>query len=261
MLLTEATREVIALSSNHLQRNRIVVQSELADNLPIVTGDRIQLQQVVLNLLRNASDAMADVNDRPRQLLIKTEQDDGNRVRVPFRDAGVGLPLQGADSLFDAFYTTKSAEWVSDCSSAARSSRDITVVCGPSRTTPVLARPFCSPFRTSPKRSSRHRFPEPIPRSDRRSLSEGASFVRTRADVCDGGQVPEEFDVVCLGGGVAGEAIAGEILGELALAIKLGTRSAWYAAYIVARERGKTSDEAARDATLHIEGARERAQV
>ena len=80
--LNEATREVIALSSNDLQRNRVILQSELAEGLPIVTGDRIQLQQVILNLLRNASDAMVDVHDRPRQLLIKTEGEDGNRVRV-----------------------------------------------------------------------------------------------------------------------------------------------------------------------------------
>ena len=106
--LNEATREVIALSSNDLQRNRVILQSELAEGLPTVTGDRIQLQQVILNLLRNASDAMADVHDRPRHLLIKTEGEDGNRVRLTVRDAGVGLTPQSLDSLFDAFYTTKS---------------------------------------------------------------------------------------------------------------------------------------------------------
>jgi signal transduction histidine kinase len=106
--LNEVTREVIALSSNDLQRNRIILQSELADDIPIVTGDRIQLQQVILNLLRNAADAMVDVHDRPRQLLIKTEQEGGNRVRVTVRDAGIGLPPQSLDSIFEAFYTTKS---------------------------------------------------------------------------------------------------------------------------------------------------------
>ena len=107
--LNEAVREVIALSSNDLQRNRIILQSELADDLPVVTGDRIQLQQVILNLLRNASDAMADVQDRPRQLLIKTEREEhGDNVRLTVRDAGVGLSPQSLDSLFDAFHTTKS---------------------------------------------------------------------------------------------------------------------------------------------------------
>jgi PAS domain S-box-containing protein len=106
--LNEATREVIALSSNDLQRNRIILRAELADNLPIVTGDRIQLQQVILNLLRNASDAMVDVHDRPRQLQIETKREDGDRVRLTVRDTGGGLPAQSRDSLFDAFYTTKS---------------------------------------------------------------------------------------------------------------------------------------------------------
>jgi signal transduction histidine kinase len=85
-----------------------VLQSDLADELPTVTGDRIQLQQVVLNLLRNASDAMMGVDDRPRQLLIRTQRDSPDRVRVTVRDAGVGLDRQSMDKLFDAFYTTKS---------------------------------------------------------------------------------------------------------------------------------------------------------
>ena len=107
--LNEATREVIALSLSDLQRHRVILQSELADDLPIITGDRIQLQQVILNLLRNASDAMVEVHERPRLLLIKTEREDGNRLRLTVRDAGIGLPPQSLDSLFDAFYTTKSS--------------------------------------------------------------------------------------------------------------------------------------------------------
>jgi PAS domain S-box-containing protein len=105
--LNEAIREVIALSSSELQRNQVVIQSELADDLPTVTGDRIQLQQVIVNLLRNASDAMLGVHDRPRQLVIRTEREDGDRVRMMVRDSGVGLDRQGMDKLFDAFYTTK----------------------------------------------------------------------------------------------------------------------------------------------------------
>ena len=106
--LNEATREVIALSSSDLQRHRVIVQSELADDLPTINGDRIQLQQVILNLLRNASEAMAGVQDRSRQLLIRTEREEGDRVRVTVRDAGPGFDRQRTESLFEAFYTTKS---------------------------------------------------------------------------------------------------------------------------------------------------------
>jgi signal transduction histidine kinase len=106
--LNEVTREVIALSLSDLQRNRVALQSELAGDLPAITGDRIQLQQVILNLLRNASEAMVGVHDRPRQLLIRTEREDGDGVRVSVRDAGVGVDPQSKNKLFDAFYTTKS---------------------------------------------------------------------------------------------------------------------------------------------------------
>jgi signal transduction histidine kinase len=85
----------------------VVVQSELADDLPSITGDRVQLQQVILNLLRNGSDAMVSVHDRPRQLLIRTVREDGDRVRVSVRDTGLGFDRQSMDKLFDAFYTTK----------------------------------------------------------------------------------------------------------------------------------------------------------
>lgn len=106
--LNEAIREVIALSTSDLQRNRIVLQADLVDDLPSVRGDRVQLQQVVLNLLRNASDAMLGLLDRPRHVLVRTERDAGDRVRVSVKDAGVGLDVARLSKLFDAFYTTKS---------------------------------------------------------------------------------------------------------------------------------------------------------
>ena len=106
--LNEATREVIALSLSDLQRNRVILRSELADDLPLVTGDRVQIQQVILNLVRNASDAMVGVDNRPRELLIRTERDDGDCVRVTVRDSGVGVDPQYMSKLFDPFYTTKS---------------------------------------------------------------------------------------------------------------------------------------------------------
>jgi PAS domain S-box-containing protein len=107
MDLNEAAREVIALSLSELQRNRVTVRQELAENLPPVTGDRVQLQQVILNLLLNASDAMSGIEDRPRQVVIRTERDEGEGVRLAVRDAGVGFEPQDRDKLFNAFYTTK----------------------------------------------------------------------------------------------------------------------------------------------------------
>ena len=105
--LNEATREVLALSLGELQRNRLIVRPELADDILVVTGDRVQLQQVILNLIRNASDAMSAVDDRPRQLLIRTERDEDDHVRLAVQDTGVGFDPQAADRLFESFYTTK----------------------------------------------------------------------------------------------------------------------------------------------------------
>jgi PAS domain S-box-containing protein len=105
--LNEAAREVIALSLSDLQRNRVVLRSQLAEDLPRVAGDRVQLQQVILNLVRNASDAMSTVDDRPRHLVIKTEPDEGDQVRLSVQDAGVGFDPQATKRLFEAFYTTK----------------------------------------------------------------------------------------------------------------------------------------------------------
>jgi C4-dicarboxylate-specific signal transduction histidine kinase len=78
-----------------------------------IAGDRIQLQQVILNLLRNASDAMVGVHERPRQLLIRTVREDGDRVRLRVRDTGLAFDRQSLDELFDAFYTTKAGVWIS----------------------------------------------------------------------------------------------------------------------------------------------------
>ena len=105
--LNEATQEVIALSLGEFHSGRVIVRTELADDLQCVTADRVQLQQVVLNLLRNAVDAMNTVDDRPRDLLIRTEREEGNWVRLSVRDAGVGFDLQTTDKLFDPFYSTK----------------------------------------------------------------------------------------------------------------------------------------------------------
>ncbi|HEV2988457.1 MAG TPA: sensor histidine kinase [Candidatus Angelobacter sp.] len=105
--LNEITRETIALLLCDLQRNQVMVQMELAEDLPVVRGDRVQLQQVILNLVKNASDAMSAVDDRPRQLVIRTELDSKACVRLSVEDLGTGFDPNTACGLFDAFYTTK----------------------------------------------------------------------------------------------------------------------------------------------------------
>lgn len=105
--LNDAAREVIALSSSELQSKQIIVRHEFAENLPSIKGDRIQLQQVIQNLLRNASESMSEIDDRPRQVLIRTESNDSRCVQVTVRDSGIGVAPEAVDRLFDPFYTTK----------------------------------------------------------------------------------------------------------------------------------------------------------
>ncbi len=105
--LNDAALEVIALSLADLQKNGVVLRPEFTDDLPLVTGDRVLLQQVILNLVLNASDAMSGVDDRPRQLVIRTERED-DRARLTVQDVGVGIEPSGVDKLFEPFYTTKS---------------------------------------------------------------------------------------------------------------------------------------------------------
>ena len=106
--LNEAAAEVLALLSSDFQRNRVFLRADFAHDLPGLGADRVQLQQVILNLLLNASDAMSAVDDRPRLVVIKTARDGGDRVRLSVQDAGVGVATEDAQRLFDAFYTTKS---------------------------------------------------------------------------------------------------------------------------------------------------------
>lgn len=107
MDLNEAAREVIALCLSELRRNRVAVRSELADGLPPLVADRIQLQQVIQNLLLNASQAMGGVDDRPRHVVVRTEHDRADRVCLSVKDAGVGLLAHEVEKLFQPFHTTK----------------------------------------------------------------------------------------------------------------------------------------------------------
>lgn len=88
-------------------RNEVTVRAEFADDLPPVKADRIQLQQVIFNLLRNAADAMSTIHDRPRELLIKTNWDEQEHLRLSVKDVGVGFEPEAAEKLFEGFYSTK----------------------------------------------------------------------------------------------------------------------------------------------------------
>ena len=105
--INETIIEVIALARSEAQKNRVSLQSQLSSDLPLILADRIQLQQVILNLMINAIEAMNGINDAPRELLVSSAKDDSQGVLVTVRDSGPGLDPKSLDHLFDAFYTTK----------------------------------------------------------------------------------------------------------------------------------------------------------
>ena len=105
--INDASREVILLALRELESGQVILRSEFAEDLPLVKGDRIQLQQVILNLIRNASDAMRDIDDRQRELAIKTAKTEPDGVLVAILDSGPGIDPAKLDRIFDAFYTTK----------------------------------------------------------------------------------------------------------------------------------------------------------
>jgi PAS domain S-box-containing protein len=100
-------RDVIPLLRNEVLTHHVALRMELPPALPAVLADRVQLQQVIINLLMNAIEAMASVDDRPRELVIASRADDGDQVVVTVQDAGVGIDPNKADQLFNAFFTTK----------------------------------------------------------------------------------------------------------------------------------------------------------
>jgi C4-dicarboxylate-specific signal transduction histidine kinase len=106
--VNEVVKEVVALAERQASSNTVSVQVELASDLPAVLGDRIQLQQVVLNLMMNGIEAMTAVSDRPRQLLIRSEVEGANQIRISIRDSGVGVTEEAMPRLFEPFFTTRS---------------------------------------------------------------------------------------------------------------------------------------------------------
>lgn len=101
--------EVIALIQRELISHRISLRTELAPSLPKILGDRVQLQQVIINLVMNGIEAMQSITDRPRVLVIQSAEDETHRVHVSVTDCGVGISAENANRLFDAFFTTKSS--------------------------------------------------------------------------------------------------------------------------------------------------------
>ena len=105
--LSEIIREMVGLMGGEASRYSISVRTELAAGLPPVMGDRVQLQQVLMNLILNSIEALKDV-DGPRELTIQSQPADDGHVLLSVSDTGVGLPPQRADQIFNAFFTTKS---------------------------------------------------------------------------------------------------------------------------------------------------------
>jgi C4-dicarboxylate-specific signal transduction histidine kinase len=105
--INPAVLEVIALTRNEAFKNGVSVRTQFAEGLPAVQADRVQLQQVVLNLIVNAIEAMAAVGEGERELLISTGRDASDGVHVTLRDSGLGLDPKNVERLFEAFYTTK----------------------------------------------------------------------------------------------------------------------------------------------------------
>ena len=107
--LNDVVREVIALVQRELISHQVSLRTELAPAVPEILGDRVQLQQVIINLVMNGLEAMQSVSDRPRELVIRSRQDEVYRVLVSVTDCGVGISAENADRLFNPFFTTKSS--------------------------------------------------------------------------------------------------------------------------------------------------------
>jgi PAS domain S-box-containing protein len=107
--LNDVVREVIALVQRELSSHGVSLRTELAPTLPVILGDRVQLQQVIINLVMNGIEAMQAVTDRPRKLVIRSRQDETRQALVSVTDCGSGISAENANRLFNAFFTTKSS--------------------------------------------------------------------------------------------------------------------------------------------------------
>lgn len=127
--INELIQETLALIGSELQGNRISVQAALDEGLPQASGDRVQLQQVLLNLITNAIDSMS-ATEGTRTLSVKSALDDKERLIVYVEDTGTGIELEHMDRIFNPLFTTKKMAWEWDCRFAARSSRPMEDSCG-----------------------------------------------------------------------------------------------------------------------------------
>jgi PAS domain S-box-containing protein len=107
--VNDVVKEAIALVQREFISHRVSLRMELASTLPTILGDRVQLQQVIINLVMNGIEAMQSITDRPRELVIRSRQDETHRVLVTVTDSGVGISAENTDRLFNAFFTTKSS--------------------------------------------------------------------------------------------------------------------------------------------------------
>jgi C4-dicarboxylate-specific signal transduction histidine kinase len=105
--INEAIDEVVILTKGEARRNKVALRTQLAANLPSVLGDRVQIQQVVMNLILNGIEAMSTVQDRERDLVVRTQRGEGDEVRVSVQDSGIGFDQLNAERFFDAFHSTK----------------------------------------------------------------------------------------------------------------------------------------------------------
>ena len=105
--LNEAIEEVVIFTQAEARRNKVQIRTELEANLPEVMGDRVQIQQVLMNLILNSIEAMSSVEERGRDLVIRTRPNEEGKVKVAVQDSGIGLDGLSAERIFEAFYTTK----------------------------------------------------------------------------------------------------------------------------------------------------------
>ena len=105
--VNDVIREALGFTRSELERNRVAIRTELGSDLPAVLGDRVQLQQVLVNLILNARDAMADAPEHPPELTLGSRREDSGRVLVEVKDRGRGIDPAQADKIFEAFFSTK----------------------------------------------------------------------------------------------------------------------------------------------------------